>query len=184
MNAPAKITRVNHAAYRCRDAAQTRWFYEEVLGLKTKAAIAFDHVSGTNDPRKYMHIFFELGNGGFVAFFDSPDDASPEHFERKDSFDVHIALEVDGEEALLAMQKHIQSHGKSCLGPIDHGFVKSCYMYDPNGLQVEISTMTPQYEEIMNHEEEISPDEIIKWSERTRAQKLELFGEEALDKRA
>ena len=24
---------INHVAYRCRDAEQTRWFYEDVLGL-------------------------------------------------------------------------------------------------------------------------------------------------------
>ena len=184
MKPPAVITSCNHAAYRCRDAKQTRWFYEEVLGLKTRAAIAFDKISGTDQDRRYMHIFFEMADGGFIAFFDSPDDATPAHFERKDSFDVHVALQVDGEEALLAMQKHIQSHGKSCLGPIDHGFVKSCYMYDPNGLQVEITTRTPQYEAIMDHEEAISDQEIEEWTAKTREQKEKLFGVEALEKRA
>lgn len=179
-----EISRVHHAAYRCRDAEQTRWFYEDVLGLKLKAALAFDHLPGTEESHRYMHIFFELGNGGFVAFFDSPDDATPAHFERKDSFDVHIALEVDGEEALLAMQKRIHSYGKSCLGPVDHGFVKSCYTYDPNGLQVEITTMTPNHEEVMAHEQSHARKSIQDWSRATRAHKIAVFGEKTVDKRA
>ncbi len=31
---------VHHAAYRCRDAEQTRWFYEEVLGPHSEEAAA------------------------------------------------------------------------------------------------------------------------------------------------
>ena len=41
------IKNVHHVAFRCRDAEQTRWFYEDVLGLKLAAAMSFDHVSGT-----------------------------------------------------------------------------------------------------------------------------------------
>lgn len=181
---PRVISRIHHAAYRCRDAEQTRWFYEEVLGLRLRAALAFDHLPGSEESRRYMHLFFELGNGGFIAFFDSPEDATPAHFERKDSFDVHVALEVDGEEALLAMQRRIQSYGKSCLGPVDHGFVQSCYMYDPNGLQVEITTMTSNHDEVMAHEQTVSRSSIANWSKETRAHKLALFGTDALDKRA
>ena len=34
-----RLGNVQHAAYRCRDAAQTRWFYEQVLGLPLKIAL-------------------------------------------------------------------------------------------------------------------------------------------------
>jgi len=176
------IKSVNHAAYRCRDVEQTRRFYEGVLGLKVKAALAFDQISGTGFDRRYMHIFFEMADGNYIAFFDSPDDARVEHFERKDSFDVHIALEVENEAALLELQSHIQACGKTCLGPVDHGFLKSCYMYDPNGLQVEITARTANSTEILDHEESQIEVEISRWTESTRQLKQSLFGQDVFDK--
>lgn len=190
MNAPAAslsalktLGNVHHAAYRCRDAAQTRWFYEEVLGLPLSVALVFDHISGTEVQREYMHLFFKLGDGSFLAFFDEPDRATPDHFERKDSFDVHIALEAGSYEEMLAWQERINRSGKSCLGPIDHGFVRSVYMYDPNGLQVEITSKAPDYDAILAEEGRIVDDVMRDWTARTRAKKLALFGEEALDRR-
>ena len=49
---------------------------------------------------------------------------------------------------MLAWQTRINAAGKTCLGPVDHDFVQSVYMYDPNGLQVEI-TKTDDYADIM-----------------------------------
>lgn len=174
---------VHHAAYRCRDAQQTRWFYEEVLGLPLAAAMVFDHISGSDDKRDYMHLFFQLGDGNFLAFFDDPDTASAESFERKDSFDVHIALEAASHEQLLAWQARINAAGKSCLGPVDHGFVQSVYMYDPNGLQVEITCKSPNYSAILAEDGAQVEDQMRRWTEMTRERKLAKFGADALDKR-
>jgi catechol 2,3-dioxygenase-like lactoylglutathione lyase family enzyme len=190
MNAPAippsglrVLGNVHHAAYRCRDAAQTRWFYEELLGLPLKVALVFDHISGTGVQRDYMHLFFQLGDGSFIAFFDEPDRATPESFARKDSFDVHLALEAESEEAMLAWQKRIAAAGKTCLGPIDHGFVRSVYMYDPNGIQVEITCKAPRYTEILADEAALVEQIMATWTAKTRAQKERIFGAAALDKR-
>ena len=54
------ITNVHHVAFRCRDAEQTRWFYEDILGLKLAAAKAYDHLTGTEKKIEYMHNFFEM----------------------------------------------------------------------------------------------------------------------------
>lgn len=174
---------VHHAAYRCRDAEQTRWFYEEVLGLPLAAAMVFDHISGTEIIRDYMHLFFQMGDGNFIAFFDEPDRATTESFDRKDSFDMHIALEAESYEEMIAWQERINSKGKSCLGPIDHGFVRSVYMYDPNGIQVEITSKAPDYEPILVEEQEHVEEIMDNWTKKTRAQKIEIFGAEAIDKR-
>ncbi len=178
-----RLGNVHHAAYRCRDAAQTRWFYEELLGLPLAAAMVFDHISGMKEKRDYMHLFFELGDGNFLAFFDDPDTATPEHFKRKDGFDVHVALEAASYDDMIAWQEHINRSGKTCLGPIDHGFVKSVYMYDPNGLQVEITSKMPDYQAIMD-EEAAHVDELMRqWSDKTREQKVGKLGAQALDRR-
>lgn len=178
-----QLGKVHHAAYRCRDAAQTRWFYEEVLGLPLKVALVFDHISGTGVQRDYMHLFFQLGDGGYIAFFDEPDRATREQFERKDSFDLHIALEAESEAAMLQWQARINASGKTCVGPVDHGFVRSVYMYDPNGIQVEITCRAPDHDAIMLEEGRLVDDVMRDWTAKTRARKEALFGAAALDRR-
>ena len=66
---------IHHQAFLCRDAEQTRWFYEDVMGFKLVAALDFESSPGFGEPLEYMHLFFEMGNGDHVAFFDIPDDA-------------------------------------------------------------------------------------------------------------
>ena len=178
-----RLGNVHHAAFRCRDAEQTRWFYEEILGLPLAAAMVFDALPGTGKKSQYMHLFFELGDGNFIAFFDEPETATNEHFARKDSFDVHIALEAESHEAMLAWQTRIHALGKTCLGPVDHDFVQSIYMYDPNGLQVEITCKTHDYADIMAADAAVAHDQLTQWTARTRAEKEARFGTEALDQR-
>jgi len=180
----APIKNVNHVAYRCRDAEQTRWFYEDVLGLPLKIAFAEDVIPGFGTKMPFMHLFFGLGNGDYIAFFDEPNRATPENFEPADSFDRHIAFEVDSLDEVLKWQKSINEKGVMCLGPIPHGFVTSVYMYDPNGLQVEITTKTDEYDEYTKKQEEDSRVNLKDWVEKTREQKLSKFGLESLDLRS
>lgn len=179
-----QLSNIHHVAYRCRDAEQTRWFYEEILGLELKAALSFDHVSGMEEERRYMHLFFALGDGNFIAFFDDPDFADPDWFQRKHGFDMHIAFEVPTMDDLLSWQSAINKKGVSCLGPINHGFVHSVYMYDPNGIQVEITCKDQKYTEIMADEQAQSDDHIAAWTKATRPAKLERFGQAAVERRA
>lgn len=179
MGAPGRLSRplgINHAAYRCRDAEQTRWFYEDLLGLPLVMALVFEEVPGLGDRIPFMHLFFELGNGEYVAFFDQPETAAPEQFQRAHSFDRHLALEVPDEQSLLAWQKHINARGVSCLGPLDHGFVRSVYMYDPNGLQVELTCRMPEFASIVAAETATARQVMAAWTERTRQIKNEKFG--------
>jgi catechol 2,3-dioxygenase-like lactoylglutathione lyase family enzyme len=180
----ARLHNAHHVAYRCRDAEQTRWFYEDVLGLPLVAALVLEEIPGLNEPTPYLHLFFEMGNGDLIAFFDEPEGATPEQFERAHSFDRHLAFEVDGEERLLEWQRRINAKGVSCLGPVDHGFVRSVYMYDPNGLQVEITTRTPAYAQIMAQELAHARENIDTWARRSRKRKEEKFGAAAIDMRS
>lgn len=174
---------IHHGAFRCRDAEQTRWFYETVLGLTTEGAVIIDEVPGTGADDPYLHIFFRMQNGEYIAFFDAPGSADADWFKRKDSFDMHWAFELDSEEALLAMQARVNSFGVSALGPVDHHFVRSIYMYDPNGIQIEFTVRTADHDAIFARERAGLEVELERWSERTRAMKVEKFGAEALDRR-
>ena len=178
-----RLGNVHHAAYRCRDAEQTRWFYEDVLGLPLAAAMVFDEIPGSGRKSDYMHLFFELGDGNFIAFFDEPSTATPDHFLKKESFDVHVAFEVESREVMLDFQAHINAAGKSCLGPVDHDFVESVYMYDPNGIQIEITCKTADYDQIMSDDAAHAHSQLQDWTANTRSVKEDLFGAVVLDQR-
>jgi len=178
------IVGVHHAAFRCRDAEQTIWFYRDVLGLAGPTGITVELVPGTGEDDPYMHVFFRMKNGEYIAFFDAPGSATPDSFAKKDSFDVHFAFEVESEDDLLAMQERIKEAGITAVGPIDHHFVRSIYMYDPNGLQVELTYRVPEHDHILDGEEAKFDQTLARWNERTRAMKEEKFGAEAIDRRA
>lgn len=183
-NSPLKsMNNIHHAAYGCRDAEQTIWFYEEVLGLELAAAFSSEKAPGSEEETPFMHMFFKMGDGNFVAFFDAPEITEREWLARKHSFVMHLAFEVDDEESMLAWQAEINAKGKSCLGPVDHGFVKSVYMYDPNGIQVEITCKTNRYDELLEIEKQESRENIAQWTQRKRAMKEEKFGAVELDRR-
>lgn len=175
---------VHHGAFRCRDAEQTRWFYQDVLGLECDGGLVIEAVPGTGEDDPYMHLFFRMKNGEYIAFFDAPGSADPDWFKRKESFDMHWAFEVESEQAMLAMQERINSMGISAVGPVDHHFVKSIYMYDPNGIQIELTYRTKDHDSILGDEKQKFAEQLQQWTVRTRAQKEAKFGAEALDRRS
>ena len=179
------ISNMQHTAYRCRDAEQTRWFYEDVLGLTLAAALDFDEHSGAEGtPRKYMHLFFAMGDGNLVAFFDDPDHVGGDFFDEKmDGFNSHMAMEVEDEASLIAMKKRIEEAGITVVGPLDHSFAKSIYFFDPNGVQAELICKTDSYYDTMAKAGAAAHQSINGWQDANRAQKESLFGAEALDKR-
>jgi catechol 2,3-dioxygenase-like lactoylglutathione lyase family enzyme len=174
---------IHHLALRCRDAEQTRWFYEDVLGLPLAAALTLEQSPGTGAERPFLHLFLELGDGNYIAFFDEPGHARPEHFELKDSFDIHIAFETDSRESMLAWKDKIAAAGDFIFGPIDHDFVESVYFFDPNGYALEITHKTLGHDAVLAAEKAAARQLIAQWSARTRDRKVELFGAEALDAR-
>lgn len=176
------LKHIHHMAFRCRDAAQTRWFYEEVLGLPLTMAMVFDEEPGSGRKVDYMHLFFQMGDGNFIAFFDAPDDADEMMFRPKHGFDVHLAFEVDTEEELKAWRRRINKAGRPCFGPINHEFIHSIYMYDPNGIQVEITIKDKRYDAIVEADKAQVDDVMKAWTAKTRERKQAKFGE-ALDMR-
>ena len=165
--APPRITGIHHSAYRCRDADETRRFYEDVMGLKLAAALDFDEISGTDEKLDYMHLFFELGDGNYLAFFDLPDSADEKKFRRKSGFNIHFAFEVGSIEEVEAFKKRFDDLGIENHGPLDHEFVKSIYAWDPNGYQIEVTCRVPKHDEIMAHEMEKAREVMEDWTART-----------------
>ena len=174
---------IHHQAFLCRDAEQTRWFYEEVMGFKLVAALDFESSPGSGEPLEYMHLFFEMGNGDHIAFFDIPDEADEEKFNYTSGFDQHIAFEVDTLEELEDWKKHLNKEIGWASDSIDHDFVHSIYFYDPNGLALEITCKDKDYDQIMEKDKNEAHKNLKEWTERTRSKKELKVGSKKLDER-
>ena len=170
-SAMPRLKNFHHVAFRCRDTRETREFYEGMLGMPLAAGLRFTERSETNEPLEYMHIFFQLGDGNYLAFFDGPDSATEEHFRKRTGVNRHVAIETGSIEDLARFQERLTAHGVEYWGPLDHGFIKSVYFYDPNGIIVEITARTPQYETFLADERSRLESELTAWAEKKRDRK-------------
>ena len=138
-------SRLHHTAYTTKDMEKTRRFYKDVIGLPLIATWSeSDKLFGK--VRTYCHCFFGLGDGGALAFFQFADRKD----ERKFSPRIpqtpfhHIALKVD-----KATQKTIERRIKAAgykrpdTFALEHGYCRSLYIKDPNGLILEFTVDAP-----------------------------------------
>jgi glyoxylase I family protein len=139
-------SRLHHTAYVTKDLEATRHFYEDILGIPLAATwCETDFLFGKD--RTYCHCFFELGDGSALAFFQFADaedqamfdpDLAPSPFR-------HIALNVD-EATQAELEVRIKKAG---LQPpqtytLEHGYCRSIYVEDPNGMIVEFTCDDPR----------------------------------------
>ncbi len=156
------IQRLNHVAYRCRDAAETVEFYRDVLGLKLAHVITQDRVPSTQELAPHAHLFFEMADGSWVAFFDLVDEPVVEQ-EKNPDWAQHLALEVPSVDELGSAKARLEAAGVEVLGPVDHGFIRSIYFYDPSGHRLELAARTHDAEELARYEAEAA-GAIAAWS--------------------
>ncbi len=173
-NSVPKILGIHHSAYLCRDAKETRDFYCDVLGMRMRATLAIDKRPGTDIDLRYLHLFFEMADGNYIAFFDLPDSVKPDYFYKKDGMqDYHFAFELESAGELQSFKERLEAHGLAVRGPIDHGFITSIYFHDPNGLQLEFTIRDARHEDILAEEEAKSADVLARWSKETAAAKAQ-----------
>lgn len=138
--AARSVEGLHHFAWRCRDAEETRSFYEDLLGLPLVHVIANDHVPSTGEFCPYVHIFFRMGDGSCIAFFDLGDRTPALPSPNTPAWVNHIALRVASREDLHAMKERLSRHGVEVVGITDHdGYIESIYFFDPNGLRLELT---------------------------------------------
>ena len=140
----AQINGLYHFAYPCRDAEETRHFYEDILGIPLVHCMLAERVPSTGEQAPYAHFFFELGDGSYLAFFDLGRDERPEPSPNTPAWVQHFAMETGSVEGVLALHARLLSFGIDVIGPVDHGFVRSIYFFDPNGLRLEIAARTEE----------------------------------------
>jgi len=165
-----KISRIHHAAYRCKDAKETVEWYAKNLNMDFVLAIAEDLVPSTKAPDPYMHIFLDAGGGNVLAFFELPNSPEMGRDENTPAWVQHMAFEVDSMETLLAAKAKLEANGVEVLGPTNHTIFKSIYFIDPNGHRLELATNTGT-PEMYKTLDEVKWDMLNEWSQTKRAPK-------------
>jgi catechol 2,3-dioxygenase-like lactoylglutathione lyase family enzyme len=127
---------INHLALVTNDMDATVRFYHGVLGARLVATI------GTP---AFRHYFFEFGAENTVAFFeyrDAPVDAFAKPAgipdRRAIQFD-HLSFNLPDEESLLSLRSRLKAADCEVTDVVDHGFIRSVYFTDPNGIALEAS---------------------------------------------
>jgi catechol 2,3-dioxygenase-like lactoylglutathione lyase family enzyme len=128
----------HHLAFATRDLEATHRFYTEAMGFELVKAVVAPTESGKGWAK---HVFYDTGDGELLAFWDLHDDTLPE-------FDPAISTAL----GLPAWVNHVAFHAEVDEHPgiikrwldndidvveVDHGFCRSVYAVDPNGILVE-----------------------------------------------
>jgi glyoxylase I family protein len=122
---------VDHLALICSDLDATIHFYTEMLGMRLMRIVQ------NRDEPTSTHIFFDMGGGNLLAFFDFPEKDTSQTIRGIGSMH-HVALKAtrDSFQKTLATleAKGIQYslHGSREAG--------SVYLRDPDDILLEITT--------------------------------------------
>lgn len=154
---------LHHFAWRCRDAEETRHFYEDLLGLPLAHIVRADNVPSTGERCPYVHLFFQLTDGSFIAFFDLGDDTLAEPSPNTPKWVNHIAFRVGSVAEVVEAKRRLEAAGVDVLGVTDHGFVQSIYFFDPNGIRLEL-TFESGPREYMDEKRAHARAELDAWS--------------------
>lgn len=128
----------HHVALATSNLAATHAFYTEAMGFELVKAV----VAPTPEGGWAKHVFYDTGGDGMIAFWDlhvealvpvrsaiSRDLGLPEWVN-------HLAFDAPDEAALGAALDRWSAFGFDVFD-IDHGFCRSMYTVDPNGILVE-----------------------------------------------
>jgi catechol 2,3-dioxygenase-like lactoylglutathione lyase family enzyme len=159
---------LNHVAWVTHDAEATTEFYTEIMGMALASTVYDDRVPSTGDAFPYFHLFFRMGDGSTIAFFEAPGlpDRPRASHHAYEIFD-HLALQAASIAEVDEWAAWLRDNGLDVLGPIDHGgFVYSIYFHDPNGIRLEITApIDPQW----NRHEEKAQRDLAAWCAAKKA---------------
>jgi catechol-2,3-dioxygenase len=161
----SNISRLHHKAYATNDPEATRHFYEDVVGLPLVATWCEQYESSGREV-SFCHTFFELMDGGALAFFAFADPEMKEQIRNqapRPIFD-HIALNVD-EATQMAIRDRLIKDGRKPedIRIIDHGYCVSLYTNDPDGNFIEFCRDTASFDEVAEKKKVDAHSELKRW---------------------
>lgn len=160
-NIPGTRTRLHHAAYVTRDQESTRKFYEDVIGFPLIATWAeTEMLMGAE--RTYCHTFFDIGDGEYLAFFQFASQEGEAEIDTGTPGMHHIALKCSA-ETQESVHARLKAAGHSDTHMFEHGYCRSLYVTDPNGLIVEFTVDHPDIENIIKKRHATAHDDLNRW---------------------
>jgi catechol 2,3-dioxygenase-like lactoylglutathione lyase family enzyme len=130
---------VHHLALVTGDMDATVRFWHGVIDARLVSTIATP---------AFRHYFFQVAPGNTVAFFEYAGQhlesfAKPAGipYEGAPQFD-HLSMHLADEDALLRLRDRLKTHDCEVTDVVDHGFLRSIYFNDNNGIALEASWWT------------------------------------------
>lgn len=157
--------RLHHTAYVSSNLEATRRFYEDLIGLPLMATwCESDVLFGAE--RTYCHCFFGLADGGALAFFQfaRPEDQRQFGPKMPESPFHHIALKVD-QETQNEIEKRLRAadYEEPRIFVLEHGYCRSLYAVDPDGMICEFTVDHPEVEKIGASKVANAHSELKRW---------------------
>lgn len=144
--------RLHHNNFYSRDLEATRHFYEDIIGLKLRAFWVehLEEAQNNGGPAFILgHAFFGLADGGMLAFMHADGEMKAKLESIAIPETVHVALKVDADQQQGILARLVaESYEPPKYFEIDHVFVRSLYVYDPDGLLVEFAVDPEDAEEM------------------------------------
>jgi len=163
MTTPTLPRRLHHHAFVVADQERTRHFYEDLLGFPLIATWCEVDGAEGDDGIEYCHTFFGLADGSALAFFQFADPEVQAQMALpaplSPFFHVALAVDADGQAAAGA---RLEAAGVTPL-VIDHGYCRSLYVGDPDGLLVELTVDHPDVEQINATRRSAAHDDLARW---------------------
>lgn len=133
----------HHVAYACRDIQETVDFYTHVMGFD----LIHTEVTPGREGGFFRHIFFDIGDGSCLAFFELHDVGLPPDGVVKTAVSTdlgfprwvnHIAFDSTAENRLNVAMRLKDHCGREVDQTIRRSWGDSTYFEDPNGIMVEL----------------------------------------------
>jgi catechol 2,3-dioxygenase-like lactoylglutathione lyase family enzyme len=131
----------SHIGLSTLDLDKTRAFYEGVLGFKPVVADTITIDEGGH----LRHMFFDVGGGQLIAFLE-PNGVPgiPGKYDAGINAGLgvpagfyHFAFEAGSAAALAKKHDELRAKGVETTDIVDHGWARSIYFKDPNGISLE-----------------------------------------------
>jgi glyoxylase I family protein len=156
-------SRLHHTAYVAKDLEATRHFYEDILGFPLVATWC-EQEELFGKERTYCHCFFGLADGSALAFFQFANADDQQEFgpELAASPFRHVALNVD-EATQAELEKRIKDAGLEATYVLEHGYCRSVYVVDPDGMIVEFTRDADHADQINAIRAKDAHSELKRW---------------------
>lgn len=159
-----KRTGVHHLGLATLDLDRTVEFYTKKLGWE----VAWADILETSGEGKIKHVFLNTGDGSLVAFM-CPEKVPgiPEEWatdinsaQGLPGAFYHFAFWCDDVRELEEKRKTLIERGVDVSAVVDHGWCRSIYFRDPNGLLLEYCTTVREFtaeDKILRHHDQPGP---------------------------